>query len=207
VKARRALVAVAVGALTVPVLVAASAAARRKYTVEFRPVITQVPPEFLTSTTTAPVDLPAAKAAVASCDVVAVAQLPVIPTTKLRDAEPSACVVFPDRVGGRAAPRYYLGPAGDFPVEEAKAEFAVGQGWTVRIEFTDRGSKAWDRLGRQQFHKQVAITFEGYVVSAPTIQPDDERFTSFGGSAVISGSFEEKDAFALAGAVRLANGR
>ena len=66
------------------------------------------------STTTAPVDLAAARATVASCDVAAVAPTPGDPhhaTGGRCDA--TQCVVFPDSAGGRHSPRYYLGPAGD----------------------------------------------------------------------------------------------
>ena len=203
---RRALAVIAISVLVIPVLSAAPVQARRKYTVEFRPVITELPVATST-TTTAPVDLVAARAAVASCEVAAVAALPVVPTTKLRAAEQSECVVFPDR---SQEFRYYLGPTPSAVVkgiDDAKMEFLSGQGWTVKIEFTELGSKAWDRLGREQFHRQVAITLEGYVVSAPTIQPNDRKFSSFGGTAVVSGDFGEKEAAAIAAAIRAGTGR
>ena len=166
-----------------------------------------ISPAAATPTTTGPVDLVAAAGAIADCNDAVVAVLTVVPTTKVGDAEPSACVVFPDKPGGRRAPRYYLGPAGDLPVDDAKAEFLAGQGWTVKIDFTGSGEKAWDRLAKEQFHKQVAITYEGVVVSAPTIQPNDAKFASFEGTAVVSGDFTKKEAFALALAARYANGR
>jgi len=181
-------------------------AARRRPTVEFRPVLTQLPSEAATGTAVSS-DVTAAKATVASCDVGAVEALPVVPTPTRRAATPTECVVFPNWPGGRRAFRYYLGPARDLPIEDAKAQFLAGQGWTVKLQFTKAGAKKWDRLAGEQFHRQVAISYEGIVVSAPTIQPNDETFTSFGGAAVISGSFTQKEASALAGAAQLANGR
>jgi hypothetical protein len=44
-------------------------------------------------------------------------------------------------------------------------------------------------------------------VAAPIIQPEAPSFRSFGGVAVISASFSQKDAVALAAAARLGNGR
>jgi hypothetical protein len=62
-------------------------------------------------------------------------------------------------------------------------------------------------MAKEQFHRQVAITYEGVVVSAPTIQPNDVTFTSFDGVAVVSGGFKQKEAIALAAAAHFANGR
>jgi len=176
---------------------ATPAAARTRSGIEFRPVLTALPSVASNSPTTTPGDVKAAKATVASCDVDAVAQLAVIPTTSPLAAG-DACVVFPDQPGGRLANRYYLGPAAltGRAIDHAKPQFLAGQGWTVRIELTNAGSKAWDRLAEAQFHRQVAIT--ALVVAAPTIQPDTAKFESFGGVAVVSGRFTEKQAVALA---------
>ena len=105
--------------------------------------------------------------------------------------------------------RYYLGPAGvtTDAVRRARAELVTGQGWSVHLDLTRAGSRAWDALAEQQFHQQVAITASGKVVSAPIIQPNDATFESFGGTAVISGSFTRKQAEALALVARPANGR
>ena len=62
-------------------------------------------------------------------------------------------------------------------------------------------------LGEQQFHEQVAIAREGVVVATPVIQPNDQSFSSFGGTAVISSDFTRQEARALAAAVQLAKGR
>ena len=142
----------------------------------------------------------AANAAVASCDPNQVAALEKIPTTSREDDKRKACVVLPDKPGGPKASRYYLGPAGltGKVVSSAKAEFISSQGWTVKMDLTDAGSSKWDKLANEQFHKQVAITLDSIVQSAPQIQPDQQAFSSFDGTAVISGSFSESDAKDLA---------
>ena len=203
--------AVARGAMTALVVVAAivagagtsgAASRTRASTVEFRPVLAQLPPATGTSAPDA-----SATATVAGCDVDAVERLPVVPTTRWRTATVEHCVVFPDLVD--TSRRYYLGPAGVTPdaVRRARAEFVTGQGWTVHLTLTRAGSRAWDALAEQQFHQQVAITALGKVVSSPIIQPNDATFESFGGTAVISGAFTRKQAQALAILARPANGR
>jgi hypothetical protein len=180
---------------------AGAAARTAASTVEFRPVLTQPP------TTGASTPDATAAATVAGCDVDAVEQLAVVPTTRWRTATVKHCVVFPDFVD--TTRRYYLGPAGVTrdAVRRARAEFVTGQGWTVHLTLTRAGSRAWDALAAQQFHQQVAITASGKVVSAPIIQPETATFQSFGGTAVISGSFNRKQAEALAILARPPNGR
>jgi preprotein translocase subunit SecD len=173
---------------------------------QLRPVLVQLPPSGSPPTTSAP--NPAAAAAVASCDAASVEQLAAagsIPTTKPAAADPKACVVLADTVSkGRI--RYYLGPAtatGNI-VTSAQAEFVSGQGWTVTLTLTPAGSRTWDALAQQQFHRQVAMVVDGVVQSAPTIQPDSPTFSSFGGTAVVSGDFTPRAARRLA---RIANHR
>jgi preprotein translocase subunit SecD len=187
----------------------------------FRPVLSPVPSiaaqekAATTTTTTAPgatttTEAPQpteaeAKAAVAKCDDATIATLKDIPTTSRADDQRDACVVLPDKPGGRNAGRYYLGKAaltGKGTVDTAKKEFVPGQGWTVKMDLTGSGGDKWDALAQEQFHKQVAIVLDGLVQSAPTIQPNDATFTSFGGTAVISGSFTEGEADNLAKLIR-----
>jgi preprotein translocase subunit SecD len=155
-----------------------------------------------TTTTTVPQPSRAdAKAAIAKCDDTTVSTLTEIPTTTRADDIRGACVVLPDKPGGDGAGRYYLGKAaltGKGNVADAKATFQSGQGWVVTMDLTDKGSTKWDALGQAQFHKQVAIVLDGLVQSAPSIQPNDAAFTSFGGTAVISGSFTQDGAENLA---------
>src|SRR4029453_1264967 len=145
------------------------------------------------TTTTAPQPSEAeAKAAILGCDDAKVSTLTEFPTTSRAADTRDACVVLPDKPGGKNAPRYYLGKAaltGKGTVDTAKKEFVPNQGWTVKMDLTSSGSSKWDALAQQQFHKQVAIVLDGLVQSAPTIQPNDAAFTSFGGTAVISGNF------------------
>jgi preprotein translocase subunit SecD len=142
----------------------------------------------------------AANAAIASCDASAVATLTKIPTTSREQDRRKACVVLPDKPGGKSAPRLYLGPTGltGKAVSTAKAEFVPSQGWTVKMDLTDSGSSQWDQLAQEQFHKQVAIVLDSIVQSAPQIQPGDATFTSFNGTAVISGNFTQGEAEDLA---------
>ena len=115
--------------------------------------------------------------------------------------------MFPDPPGGKRANRYYLGPAGltGRAIDNAHVEFQAGQGWTVKLDMTRAGAKAWDALAREQFHQQLAITVQGYVVSAPQILPSAKKFTSFDGTAVISGNFTQKEAHDLAAMAMMAS--
>jgi len=182
----------------------------------FRPVTTQLPSEAAqakaatTTTTTAPgatttttppqPSTDAARAAIAKCDDATVSTLTTIPTTTRAADVRNACVVLPNKPGGKNAPRYYLGKAGltGKVVSSAKAEFVSGSGWVVNMNLTDKGSSQWDNLAQQQFHKQVAIVLDGIVQSAPTIQPDQQAFSSFAGKAQISGGFTGSAASDLA---------
>ncbi len=183
----------------------------------FRPVIAPLPSEAAqakaatTTTTTAPgattTTAPPqpseadAKKAVASCDDAVVSTLTTIPTTSRAGDQRNVCVVLPNKPGTKSAARYYLGKAaltGKGTVSSAKASFQSGQGWTVQMNLTDSGSSKWDALAQQQFHKQVAIVLDGQVQSAPEIQPDNQTFSSFGGTAEISGNFTQDAAENLA---------
>jgi preprotein translocase subunit SecD len=150
------------------------------------------------------IDLPGVKdreKAIAACDEATIATLTSIPTTTRGADTRDACVVLPDKPGSKTSSRYLLGKAaltGKGTVDTAKAEFVPSEGWTVKMDLTGSGSSKWDALAQQQFHKQVAIVLDGLVQSAPAIQPNDAAFTSFGGTAVISGNFTQDDAENLA---------
>jgi preprotein translocase subunit SecD len=154
-----------------------------------------------TTTTTAPQPSEAAaRAAIASCDATVVQTLTSFPTTTRAGDQRDRCVVLPDKPGGKNASRYYLDKAAltaKGNVSSSKAEFISGQGWTVTMNLTGSGSSKWDALAQQQFHKQVAIVLDGLVQSAPTIQPNQNAFSSFGGTAQISGSFTQDEAQTL----------
>jgi preprotein translocase subunit SecD len=166
---------------------------------------TTTAPGATTSTTVPQPTKAEAKAAIASCDDAKVATLTSFPTTGTAADQRDACVILPDKPGGKQATRYYLGKAaltGKGTVSTAKAEFVPNQGWTVKMDLTGSGSSKWDALAQQQFHKQVAIVLDGLVQSAPSIQPNDQTFTSFGGTAVISGNFTQDEADNLAKLIR-----
>jgi preprotein translocase subunit SecD len=174
------------------------------------PAVNEAPPGTTTPSTTAPTTTTtpeagkaAAIAAVKSCDATAVqtlAQTTVIPTTTRVGDTRTACVVLPNKPGSKSSTRYFLGPAGltGKAVSSAKSSFVPGTGWTVNMDLTGSGSSKWDALAQQQFHKQVAIVLDGLVQSAPTIQPDVQAFSSFGGTAQITGKFTSTEASDLA---------
>lgn len=112
-----------------------------------------------------------------------------VPTSKVDD--PKASVVLPDR---KEALRYQLGPseATGKIVKSVRARFEQGQ-WGVNVNFTGKGSKEFDALAAKYVNKQLAIVLDGMVQSAPVIQSAD-----FNGTAVISGSFTEKESKDLA---------
>ena len=102
--------------------------------------------------------------------------------------------------GKKTSTRYYLGRAAltATSVRSVKVEFLSGEGWTVKITFTRSGSARWDRLARQQFHKPVAIVIDSLVESMPAIQPNESVFSSFKGTAVLSGHYTSTEASDLA---------
>ena len=63
----------------------------------------------------------------------------------------------------------------------------------IQIAFTDKGAKHFAEITRQSIGRRLAIVIDGQVYSAPTI-----RSEIAGGSAQISGSFNEQEARDLA---------
>ncbi len=89
---------------------------------------------------------------------------------------------------------YQLAPAqvtGD-AVSDAQARFQGGA-WVVNVDFNSEGSRQFDDLAEQTVGRQVAIVLDGVVQSAPVIQQ-----ANFGGTAQISGAFDEGEAKDLA---------
>ncbi|MET9802070.1 protein translocase subunit SecD [Streptomyces sp. NPDC006368] len=97
--------------------------------------------------------------------------------------------------------KYILGPAevAGTDVDEAKGVLDPQRGmWIVQLGFTDKGTKKFaettGKLAAQtQPMNQFAITLDGQVVSAPSVSS-----AITGGSAEISGSFNQKSATDLA---------
>ncbi|MGI5483816.1 protein translocase subunit SecD [Streptomyces lavendofoliae] len=92
--------------------------------------------------------------------------------------------------------KYILGPAevDGRDVDEAQAAINQQNGqWIVQMEFTDQGSKKFQkitsRLSQQQPPmNQFAIVLDGEVVSAPSVR------TALSANAEISGSFDQESA-------------
>jgi len=205
VTVRRAVALVAVAATVVGVG-GVAAHARAVDMLEFRPVISMLPPTSATaSSTPGTTEAASARHAVAGCDDVTVSGLSSVPTTPRADIDRGKCVVL----AGSDGERYYLGPAEVTTegIRSARAEFVSGQGWTIELMLTKPGAAAWDELAEQQFQKQVAVVVDGRVLAAPTVQPGVAAFQSFGGIAVISGAFREKQARAVARRIQAASGR
>jgi preprotein translocase subunit SecD len=159
--------------------------------------ITTAPP---TTTTTLSASQQVARAAVKSCNATEVGALlsagTEIPTTSRADDQRNVCVVLKEL---KSKNRLYLDKTvfTGKVVDSAKSSFLNGQ-WTVTINFTSSGSSKWDQVGAKYFHQQVAIELDGVVQSAPSIQPNDQTFTSFGGTAEITGNFGQDEASNLA---------
>lgn len=92
---------------------------------------------------------------------------------------------------------YVLGPAELTGEAVAEAAATFNNEWVVNVDLTDEGADGFDEIADRYFGQQVAIVLDGVVESAPVI-----RATEFGGTAVISGTFDEAGARDLAVALR-----
>jgi preprotein translocase subunit SecD len=63
------------------------------------------------------------------------------------------------------------------------------------------GSTKWDQVSDQNFHLPLGIELDGYVYSAPIIQPTQSTWSSFDGKGEISGSLSQQEAQNLAQAM------
>ncbi|ORT60168.1 protein translocase subunit SecD [Streptomyces sp. CB03238] len=103
--------------------------------------------------------------------------------------------------GSEGDAKYILGPAevAGTDVDEAQGVFDPQRGrWIVQLGFTDAGTKKFaattGKLASQvQPQNQFAISLDGQVVSAPSVSS-----AIGGGSAEISGSFDQQSATELA---------
>lgn len=99
---------------------------------------------------------------------------------------------------GRGEPvGYVLGPAELTGEAVAEAAATFNNEWVVNVDLTEDGAVGFDAIAARYFGQQVAIVLDGVVESAPVI-----RATEFGGTAVISGTFDEDGARDLAVALR-----
>ncbi len=127
--------------------------------------------------------------------------LATVPDTPRNLDQPNVNVLLPEKdANGNVVARYVLGPAtltGSALKTASAGIDSTGQ-WLVNFTLTSAGSPKWDALAAQAFHKQVAIVLDGVVESAPSIQPNQQSFTSFNGQGQISGNFTESSAKSLA---------
>ena len=91
--------------------------------------------------------------------------------------------------------KYLLGPAvvEGTDVTDATAGTRTGTGeWIVRLDFNSSGSAKWAQYTAANVGKQVGITLDGRVISAPTIN------SAISGGTEISGQFTQASATELA---------
>ncbi|HEX3839719.1 MAG TPA: hypothetical protein VHU85_02900 [Acidimicrobiales bacterium] len=121
------------------------------------------------------------------------------PSTPLANDNPNDTVLLPAQSSQQGNIRFVLGPAAitRSAVKSASAHLVNNQ-WTINITLTGEGSTQWDALAQSQFHAIIGIDIGGKVVSAPIVQPSQTSFSSFDGQMQISGSFNQKQAEALA---------
>ncbi len=83
----------------------------------------------------------------------------------------------------------------DMEGKYVKSAFANmdAEGWKVYLNLDSEGSKLFDDIASVNKGRQLAIIVDGEIISAPTLQTDH-----FGGTAVISGNFNQQSAFQLA---------
>src|SRR5213079_316464 len=67
------------------------------------------------------------------------------------------------------------------------------EGWTVQLKFDSEGAKKFGQITEQYKGHRFAIVLDGVIQSAPVI-----RDAIYGGDAIITGKFEEKEARGLA---------
>ena len=127
-----------------------------------------------------------------------------VPSTRAVKESASAIVLLPGPLADRpGVARYLLGPAEMTSTSIAKASVSRYEtgGWVVNYTMTKRGTALWDKVAEENFHKLLAIDFDGKVVSAPLVQPTQSSFSSFDGQGEISGNFTKTEAMALAKAL------
>src|SRR5438105_5122083 len=77
-------------------------------------------------------------------------------------------------------------------VRESHAYYG-NEGWTVQLKFDSEGAKQFGKITEQYKGHRFAIVLDGVIQSAPVI-----RDAIYGGDAIITGKFEEKEARGLA---------
>jgi len=77
-------------------------------------------------------------------------------------------------------------------VRESHAYYG-NEGWTVQLKFDSEGAKQFGKITEQYKGHRFAIVLDGVIQSAPVI-----RDAIYGGDAIITGKFDEKEARGLA---------
>jgi preprotein translocase subunit SecD len=115
------------------------------------------------------------------------------------DSESPGSVDRPDDFVAACSPdgaaKYLLGPAvvEGTDVTDATAGTRQGTGeWIVQLDFNSEGSQKWAAFTSANVGKNVGITLDGRVISAPTINQ------AIAGGTEISGSFTQETATELA---------
>jgi SecD/SecF fusion protein len=75
--------------------------------------------------------------------------------------------------------------------------FYGNEGWTVQLKFDGEGAKKFGQITEQYKGHRFAIVLDGVILSAPVI-----RDAIYGGDAVITGHFSEKESRGLASALQ-----
>jgi preprotein translocase subunit SecD len=113
------------------------------------------------------------------------------PSTAASSERASSVVLLPGLQNASVAPdgaRYLLGPAQmtSASIQSAVAIHHYGQ-WLVDYSMTPSGKRMWDKTTHADFHRLLALDYDGQVISAPIIQPSLESFVSFEGRGEIGG--------------------
>ncbi|PYL34099.1 MAG: protein translocase subunit SecDF [Verrucomicrobia bacterium] len=85
-------------------------------------------------------------------------------------------------------------------VKESHAYYG-NEGWTVQLKFDGEGAKQFGKITEQYKGHRFAIVLDGVIQSAPVIRDAIYpviRDAIYGGDAIITGKFEEKEARGLA---------
>ena len=121
------------------------------------------------------------------------------PSTK-NDVEGDTVLLPSDpQAGVQQYPRFVLGPSElkGTAIASATAVFDTTiNAWAVSYNL--KAVAPWDNVAQKNFHQYVAIDLDGFVESAPLIQPNQAAFSSFQGKGEISGSFTQTSAKNLA---------
>lgn len=124
-----------------------------------------------------------------------------VPNTPQALNKPHNTVLLPEyNSSNQVVARYEMGPAqaNGTIIKTSNASVDNTGQWLVQFNTTSAGSAKWDQIAKQNFHKQLAIVLDNEVKSAPSIQPNQQSFTSFGGQGQITGGFTQQSAHDLA---------